>query len=176
MPRFNSGSDVPSPLKELREERNLTLERVERLTQLSKQYIIKAEQCVYTEPSQVLLDFYEVGVGEVEAAYYAYQRSTRIANYGRLIEPWAFNSGRQHPFTQWRMLSGQISASGICKYYCIHPAILHKFEKEIMSEVPEVILKALLESGYKPETLSKLEEGYKRFKQTLREGIEVVTE
>jgi DNA-binding XRE family transcriptional regulator len=169
---------TPNPLKQLRERLNLTLDQVAYRASISKQFIIKAEQAVYTDPSETLLAFYsaliDLDAVEVTQQYYRFQRETRKANYGRLIEPWTFKV-ENHPFISWRQLSGVSSAAGICKLYCVHPAVLNKFENRsyLLAGTPEQLVVALMESGYSPETLAALEEAYIRFK-ILRGNLEVV--
>lgn len=168
---------VKNPLREARERLNLTIDQVAFRASVSKQFIIKAEQAVYTDPSETLISYYsaliDLDVVEINSRYYTFQRETRKANYGRLIEPWKFLSAT-HPFISWRELSGVGSAAGICKLFCVHPAVLNKFEKRsfLLSGVPEQLTVALLESGYKPETLDALEKSYRDFK--LQRKIELL--
>lgn len=152
-----------SPLKRLREEAGFTLERVSRLTGLSKQFIINSEQAVYVDPPEQLLRFFEEDSLD---DYYDYQREVRLQNYGKLIEPWAFfvGSSKIHPFINWRECSGINSARSISKLFCVHPAVMHKFEHSLMESVPDQLISALLESGYDSRTLRELEESYKQFK------------
>lgn len=168
-----------SPLKSLREDCDLTLEKVAAKTGLSKQFIIKAEQAVYQEPPDSLLEFYVrltyVDTSEVRSAYYVFQRETRKFNYGRLIEPWNFVSS-EHPFRNWRVLSGMDSLSGLCRDFCVHPAVMSKFENQsyLLARIPEQLVAALLESGYRATTIAALEEAYSEFKERLRKGVTLV--
>jgi transcriptional regulator with XRE-family HTH domain len=172
-----------NPLKETRERLNLTIDQVAYRASLSKQFIIKAEQGVYSDPSETLMAYYgsltDLDVIVIQQQYYAFQRETRKANYGRLIEPWTFTltSENDHPFISWRELSGVGSAAGICKLFCVHPAVLNKFEKRsyLLAGCPEQLTAALLESGYKPETLDALESAYVQYK-ILNGRIEVVVD
>lgn len=171
---------VENPLKHLRHLRNLTIEQVAVRCHVSRQFVIRSEQAVYSDPPETLLTFFsselEINLDEVKRDYYAYQYSTRRINYGRLIEPWAFSTRRDaHPFISWRELSGISSSAGICKLYCVHPATINKFESRphLLSSVPEQLVTALLESGYSAETLDLLELAYVNFKINLRNGMEV---
>lgn len=173
-------TDLRNPLKELRGAAGLTMERVCRGTQVSKQYLIKQEQGCYNEPSEVLLDFYsgysELDVNEVKQRYYAFQRSVRKANYGRLIEPWKFIVD-YHPFINWYTLSGIPSASSVCRIFCLHPSVMHRFfnRSNLINEVPSQLTAALLESGYKPETLQALQDAFTDFKHRRSELFVVET-
>lgn len=172
MPRYNSG-DVPNPLKRLREESGMTLKRVSRGTGFSKQFIIKQEQGVYHEPSKTIVDFYDADYKEVCKDYREFQRACRKANYGRLIEPWHFNVNEgKNPWITWRELSGVGSEAAICKFFCLHPAIMFKFERGDMTTVPDLLIEALLESGYSHETLNKLGEAYEAWRKS--QTLEVV--
>lgn len=154
----------------------MTIDKVSSRTGLSKQYIIKAEQACYADPSDVLLRFYEVNLREVAKDYYAFQREIRLANYGKLIEPWHFmvNEVTDHPFINWRVCSGVGSRDAISRYFCVHPAILFKFEHGRITTVPEHLVQALLESGYDAVTLTKLEESYQEFLVKRRGELKVV--
>lgn len=172
-----------NPLKKIRTSLDLTIDQVAYRAGVSKQFIIKSEQAVYTEPSASLVAFYgelvDLDVVEIEQEYYLFQRETRRANYGRLIEPWAFTAALGevgHPFINWRMLSGVSSAAGLCKLFCVHPAVLNKFENRsyLIAGVPEGLVSALLEAGYSANTLDALEKAYRDFK--LNEPLEVISE
>lgn len=167
-----------SPLRRLREEASLTIDKVAHRTGLSKQYIIKAEQACYAEPSDALLRFYETNFKDVAKEYYTFQREVRKQNFGKLIEPWHFHLGEleDHPFINWRVCSGVGSRDAISRFYCVHPAIMYKFEMCKITTVPEHLVTALLESGYDAVTLTKLEEAYQAYLQQRREGISVVTD
>jgi transcriptional regulator with XRE-family HTH domain len=160
-----------SPLKDLRERSGLTLERVASQTGLSKQFIINSEQAVYVDPPELLLRFYEE---EELPEYYEFQRETRKFNYGRLIEPWTFWREDHHPFIHWRECSGINSARAICKIFCVHPAVMHKFEHATMETVPDQLIAALLESGYKNDTLNELAEAYRDYKLDRRKEVTYV--
>jgi transcriptional regulator with XRE-family HTH domain len=178
------GATHPSenPLKRLRHLCNLTLDQVAYQVGVSRQFIIRAEQGVYSAVPDSLLDFYggrlEVDALAVGAEYYQFQLLTRKANYGRLIEPWTFPDVLQHPFIHWRLMSGVTSSAGICKLFCVHPATINKFEKRsfLMNAIPDQLVGALLESGYHPETLDTLEQSYKRYKLEQRNRLEVTTD
>lgn len=166
MATFNSGSETPNPLKLFRERLGKTLEETAALAEVSKHFVIRSEQGVYTEPPETLVDFYKeyFDFDDIKADYYRYQRNTRIANYGKLLEPWNFNAPvGKHPFIHWRQLSGMHSQAGVCKYFCVHPAVVSKFEKGL-GNIPEQLLAALLESGYSVDTLNLLEKAYLAFK------------
>jgi len=172
-----------NPLKVLRKRAGRTIDQVAARAEVSRQFVIRSEQGVYSEPPASLLGFYssilDVSVAQVTNDYFNFQRATRQANYGRLIEPWAFTAVGavgEHPFTRWRLMSGISSAAGVCKLFCVHPASLNKFEKhpEQCAVVPDQLAKALLESGYKASTLADLESAYLEHKRKMRQLVEVV--
>ena len=162
-----------SPLKDLRERSGLTLERVAAQTGLSKQFIINSEQAVYVDPPEQLLRFYETDTLD---EYYEYQREVRKHNYFKLIEPWVFfeAEGLIHPFINWRECSGITSARAISTLFCVHPAVMHKFEHGNMESVPDQLTAALLESGYAPRTLNSLAEAYRNYKLDKRKEVTYV--
>lgn len=170
---------MKSPLKTLREECDLTIERVAARTDLSKQFIIKAEQAVYQELPERLVSFYagETSVNYVELAadYAEFQREVRLGNFGRLIEPWTFQFAT-HPFKHWREMSGVGSLSGLCRMFCVHPAVMSKFENQtyLLNAVPAQLVTALLESGYSEETLRALQLAYDGYRAMIREGVTLV--
>jgi transcriptional regulator with XRE-family HTH domain len=173
-------TQVENPLKHTRQLLNLTIDTVASRTQLSRQFIIRAEQGVYSDAPDSLISYYaalmDLDTIEIQQRYFNFQFATRKANYGRLIEPWAFPVGSGHPFINWREFSGVGSTAGICKLFCVHPATMNKFEHRphLLNSVPEQLTAALLESGYSAETLDLLEIAYSNYKIRLREVMEVI--
>lgn len=169
--------EAVSPLKDLRLRLHKTLDQVARQTEHSKQFIIRAEQGVFTDLPVGLISYYaeylDLEINEEREKYWKFQRETRIKNYGALIEPWEFQD-LWHPFINWRMASGIPSQAKVCTLFCVHPAVIYKLEKASMISLPDQLIGALMESGYSAETLENLRVAYAAFKDRQRQDLEVI--
>lgn len=169
--------EAVSPLKDLRLRLHKTLDQVATQTEHSKQFIIRAEQGVFTDLPVGLLSYYaeylDLDIEEERKRYYAFQRGVRKANYGALIEPWNFVD-LYHPFINWRMASGIPSQAKVCTLFCVHPAVIYKLEKASMISLPDQLIGALMESGYSAETLENLRIAYAAFKTRQAQDLEVI--
>jgi hypothetical protein len=133
---------------------------------------VRTEQGVYSSPSPRLLNCYlELGNFETEEEelvildeYREFQKLTREFYYGALKRNFDFSSTFPdgHPWVVWREFSGLDARIIPSKYYCVHPAILTRFETKpwLVSHVPEGLQMALMESGYDSELLARFRESY----------------
>lgn len=167
---------MENPLKRERLNAALTLAQLADRLDVSKQFIIRAEQGCYVAPPEILVGYFverrDVNAGELEQDYYKFQHYKRRESFGRLITTWTFPKTDKHPFTYWRECSGIKSEAGACVLFCLHPAVMFKYERGKMLSTPEQLTLALLESGYDPVLVDKLEESYLSFKTV--EKLEVV--
>jgi hypothetical protein len=199
-----------NPLKQMRLRLNWTLDHTADLLSSTRQFVIRAEQGVYADPPprllSLLLSYTEpelfiysgypatpinnpAAVGDVESEealvyhqYHVFQSLTRKRNYGRLLPVWRFDaiSAEHHPFLRWRLASGVDSRISISKFYCVHPALITKFENSphLVSHPPTDLISALTESGYDSELLDSLATAYDNYKAYLsdefkkQQGIE----
>lgn len=183
-----------NPMKALRERLGWTQEDVARFADCSKNLVIRMEQGCYPEPPPVLLNFFlhnprvrnaigQVDRLEVLAQYRQFQKETRIEHYGRLDPNYSFllefdleTDTPKHPFIAWRALTG-LNPTQIAKYYCLHQALIYKFEKQhyLLNSLPQPLVDALIESGYGPVIISRLEDAFFKFKaaNSERVGVEV---
>lgn len=170
-----------NPLKDLRQECNFTLEEVADRASVSKLFLIRAEQGCFSSCPERLVEFYgryvDLDYLETASKYLEFQSVTRVGNYGRLIEPWEFPKEiPDHPFIHWRQCSGLKAQISISKLFCIHPAVVFKFENKprTINSVPQQLQDALLESGYERVTINLLSTAYAEFKDRLINSLEVV--
>lgn len=171
-----------NPLRQARLEARLSLDQLARKANVSRQLIIRAEQGVYADPPprllDVIMDLAAVEVlfgGDREVVYHVYhafQTATRKANFDRLSKTFDFRSVPVgvHPFVDWRLRSGIRARIGPAKYYCVHPALLHKYEVQphLVQSTPGDLQRALRESGYSSELLDALEDAYYTYKVSRR--------
>lgn len=121
--------------------------------------------------------------GVVYHRYAQFQTYTRKHNFGKLMPKFNFapvSEGGlvpegEHPFTSWRMQSGLKARIGTAKYFCVHPALLHKFEvtPNLCRTVPGELITALGQAGYSSETLAGLENAYYSYKKYLSRQFEL---
>jgi transcriptional regulator with XRE-family HTH domain len=176
-----------NPLKTLRNYRNLTQEGLANLSQVSAQFVLKNEQGFYKYPSDAIInalladidydfeDSYQRSLGDYDSIlvhYFSWQNSQRKANYG-LLDPnflnplESYNQCRHlHPFEEWRLHSEVPSRISISKAFCVHPAIITKFENQphLTATVPNDLIDALQISGYSKDTLNTLQKWFKNHK------------
>lgn len=184
-------STVPrNPLKEIRLANNLTLDSVAFDLRTTRQYLIRVEQGVYAAPPErytnYLLDLSvpesitdrAVGLGMTDELvvyhlYREFQRATRKKNFGKLLTDYDFGykvgALHEHPFTSWRWASGIRARIGVSKMFCVHPALISKFESSpnLCASPPGDLLLALSESGYSKELIDSFVKAYDTYKDDL---------
>jgi transcriptional regulator with XRE-family HTH domain len=182
--RYPLRSVTPSnPLRYLRKRLGFTQEGLADAADVSRIFVVRAEQGVYEEPSATLIDAMRFHHKKYQPAfdwefstdvaitrqYEQFQLHTRRKHYGQLLANFDFLafSPSLHPFLIWREASEVNAAISISKYYCVHPAIIHKFEKQthLMHSVPEVLRRALLDAGYTESFLDELEWAYTKHRR-----------
>lgn len=183
-----------NPLRFLRLRLRLSQEQLAHHARVSRQLVIRAEQAVYASPPPVLVDTLleladskldegprsELNPGAVgfafdkETVYHLYkgfQTYVRKAHYGRLSPSFDFANvpSSVHPFVDWRLCSGVKARIGTAKYFCVHPALLHKYEVQphLVQSTPGDLVRALRESGYRRELLDSLSTAYDNYKEHL---------
>lgn len=174
-------TDTRNPLRLLREAAGETVSSMAELAGVTTQLVIWNEQGVYASPSprylQQLLEYspagdYHTSPDALTRDYYAFQKLTRESNYGKLLEPhdWSDYPWRHHPFVAWRKASGLDSRVAISKLYCVAPSLIFKFEKqpERCKTPPGELRQALLDSGYRADTLDALAIAYEEHRKYLR--------
>lgn len=174
-----------NPLKLLREASGLSMDALAERAGCSRSFIVRAEQGCYTEPPVVLVDEllaltpvgFEGPNGEplgdylyIFRAYTKWQTERRSISYGRLLTSFDFESlsTLTHPFVGWRLESGIEARIEVSKLYCVHPAIIFKYEAGNILATPGDLRAALLESGYSSELLDSLDRSYYAYKDRLR--------
>lgn len=176
-----------NPLREMRLQQGFTLDRLAYLLGTTRQFIIRAEQAVYADPPprllRLLIDYTDTqsltGANLIPAPvgtltdeqvvyhlYHKYQSFVRTRNYGALLTEWGFWIGDKHPFVQWRKWSGIQSRIGVSKLFCVHPALISKFENQphLVQTPPGELMAALEESGYSKELLDSFAKAYDNYK------------
>lgn len=155
-----------NPVKNARRFLGLTQVELANECGVSRQTVLRTEQGVYTSLPPSLGEWLTRDVPGIYNAYHAWQRAKRKHSYGKLIEPYSFDSISDNPFHRWRVDSGLNSRMGVCKDFCLHPAVVTKFENTVEhSLVPDIILDALRDSGYAESTLTALQRAYIEHRQ-----------
>ena len=168
-----------NPLKTLRDSAGLSVAELADAAGVSSQAVIRAEQGVYASPPPNVLDalwryapeddLHDYGI--LLADYHNFQRLTRQNHYGLesggLDESYVFKPNKDHPFVAWRLDSGIEARIQISKKYCVHPALVFKFEAQpyLCSTPPKELIRALLESGYSAKKLAEFEEAFAAFRK-----------
>lgn len=172
-------SDVKNPLVELREAAKLTVTELATEAGVSVSAVIRAEQAVYKTPVPKILDtLWEVApegdlhdYGVLMADYHAYQKDVRQDNYGLLDAGYQFPVGSlhpKHPFLLWRLDSDVSARIQISKAFCVHPALIFKFEVQpwLCAKPPGELIYALTESGYTNGILEKFGTAYVSYRKS----------
>lgn len=183
-----------NPLRQMRLDLGWTLDHTADQLDTTRQFVIRAEQGVYANPpprlTQLLLGYGDVplstaavGVGSDEDVvyhlYHEFQVLTRKRNYGALRPDYDFKSGflasssihplNHHPLLRWRWWSNITGRIGVSKLFCVHPALITKFERtpHLCVEPPGDLMNALRQSGYAPEILDSFVSAYHTYKEHL---------
>lgn len=154
-----------NPVKNARRFLGLTQLELANECGVSRQTVLRTEQGVYTSLPPSLGDWLTRDVPGIYSAYTSWQTAKRKHSYGRLIEPYSFDTANDNPFHRWRLDSGLTSRMGVCKDFCLHPAVVTKFENTLEHiSVPDIILDALRDSGYAESTLTALQRAYSEYR------------
>jgi hypothetical protein len=129
-------------LVSLRSELGLSQASVARMVGISPAAVMRNEQAIYSKPSDRLVEFYALSGlldrDTIYAAYDNYQEWRRHLSISEIGRPPLDPGG----LFNWRFIR-KISQIEFCKLYCVHPAVLAKFEKGEMSSVPEQLKEAI---------------------------------
>lgn len=170
-------SEIKNPLREIRLSVGLTLDQLAYRAEVSRLLIIRNEQAVYADPSPRLLDaLMEFEIEDlddeqvVRSLYHSFQIETRRANFGKLRVVQSFQTIQGHPFVSWRLASGVRARIAVSKFFCVHPALIHKFETtpHLCVSPPGELMIALEQSGYSKELLDSFDKAYDTYKQSTR--------
>lgn len=151
----------------------------------SRQFIVRAEQGVYVDAPlqllEVLSDFVDTGVDyDVfnEQKYRPWQGYRRQESFGSLSTSHNFHVHdvdlkadpkllTAHPFVHWRLHSGMQARIEVSKLFCVHPALIFKFEVTPWRcvTIPSELLAALSDSGYNADLLMDFVDAYKAYRE-----------
>lgn len=183
VPYVTRSGRIENPLVTLRNDARLTVDGIARRAGVGRQVVMRTEQGVFTDPPDSILDTLlalspDTDKAGVLAAYYAYQRDVRRYNFGRLdtdvdFNIWAHTEVSDHPFVWWRCNSGIVARIQVSKLYCVHPAVMFKFEMQpwLMKSLPQQLEDALLESGYSEAVLTNLASAYRIYRGYLSSKV-----
>lgn len=169
-----------NPFLLVREELGMSITQIAQAVRMNRNTIIRTEQGQYDIPSQDLLDFYWVPSSQASVLtdYETWRQLMRRANYGLLevmFNPWGSSPKDVHPLKRWREISGITALNTLAKAYCLHQAVLFRYETQPnrCNATPPPILAALRDSGYTEAILTKLETAYQEYKLAVREAIKI---
>lgn len=141
--------DIANPIIQARTEMSMSANALAKRLGLSRQYISKAEQGIYTNLNPALIKWIGNALswskGSVERRYIDYQRATREMTV-ETFEPHLLKPNGNEPsgvtFERWR--SGYwTSPMQFAIAFCVHPDNVGKYEDGIYKKMPETIRKAL---------------------------------
>lgn len=148
-------------------------------------YIVRTEQGVYADPPLNVLEelhtllwetdsdkLHDIDLQTLSDAYTAWQWNRRLRSKGELIVGFDFHTHDtlEHPFTHWRMHSGLTAQIAVSKLFCVHPALMHRFETKpwLCSTPPTELVEGLLGAGYLTEA-ADLGVAYEEYRKGRRE-------
>ncbi len=152
------------PWARYRHSVGLTQEEVANKLYVTRHYVIRLEQSLYSDPDRLLVlklaEMYGVEVGIFQEAYYQYVRDTReefakthesFETYFRYGNPFP----KLHPLISYRR-SYDLSRMGFCKGLCLHYNPMSNWEVNDQRHIPEQLIAACKEINWKTEPLDEM--------------------
>lgn len=142
-----------NPLKQLRLSKSWSLDQVSESSGLSRQLIIRAEQGCYNDIPPAYLnwitDYFDVEENLLDIEYQAFRVRTRQSNAGLLSVALFRIKPEVNPLTYYRERYG-LSMAAVYKGFCLHPATIHKLEKQthLVKNLPPDFCRAVSDAGY----------------------------
>lgn len=171
-----------NPLKVLRTSARLTMVDVANQAEVSRQYVIRAEQGVFASCPAILVEvlanhLHELDYVTIAAQYENWQMLRRKESYGSLSPNFdfhlhiGFDNLNPHPLTHWREHSGITARIQISKLFCVHPALIFKFEEQpwLVTNPPGELMTGLRQAGYTEDMLNHFSEAYALFRKVRRD-------
>jgi DNA-binding XRE family transcriptional regulator len=170
--------DAENPFVALRHELGQTQETTARLAGVSRNFVIRCEQGIYTNPvnklSKFLLSKTDPQTDLAFAnSYYRYQTEVREDSYEAAVLPHQYpfsdyraslmSPGWEHPLAFW--IRGSLtrpSLTAVCLAFCVPQSVMWKWTKtpHLVNSVPSQFLLALEEAGYSLTSRDNLEQAY----------------
>jgi transcriptional regulator with XRE-family HTH domain len=150
------------PWAKYRRAAGFTQDSVADVLSVSRHYVIRLEQSLFTSPpksiSIKLSELYGIELGIFEASYYAFVRFKREEFAGKhgsfekfFTDPYIF---KKHPLEFYRD-AYSLSRMGLCKGLCLHYDPISEYEKNKQREVPDQLKEACEEIGWDVKPLRR---------------------
>lgn len=165
-----------NPMKDARLALGLTQAQLADRAGITRLAVIRAEQGVFTRLPQSIIHILADFDNEISINYREFQRQHREFSYGRLSPTFDFQtldySSSQvelspvgNPLAKWAETSNFSSRMSLCIAFCLHPAVVTKFENTIdYQNIPELITDAFLESGYSIDMMAEFQRSYRLYR------------
>lgn len=184
---------IQNPLLQARLELKYTQFDVADEVGVTRNFIVRVESGEYPHAPQNVVQYYAGGdkqkAIELTEGYAAFQSLQRKHSYGLLYTD--FQSPEEylvpglptqmHPLLYWAKRTAELtpyqvptypiptSLYGICRAFCVHHAVMHRWVKGESPNVPKIFLEALFESGYDEGVLIDLEGAYRMYLEGRKE-------
>jgi DNA-binding transcriptional regulator YiaG len=145
---------MTNPLKELRLERGWTQEDLAGFAGVTRHAVLRTEQGVYALPPPAILSVFqqrtELSMLTMERQYVDWVKWTRRHTGLKLSskaskQAVSVMSGPE--FLTWRYGLGITRRMEFCRLFCVHPAVVEKYEKGQQHKMPDQLREALFDAG-----------------------------
>ena len=168
-----------SPFKEMRQDKHpgTTITELSRIIGISKQALIRNEQCTYTEPLPVALIYWAAQgydkwwIREEYTEFQAAMRKENIRMFGDLLPLLPYYSKTltevpAHPFSN---ILGDGSTTSLSKTLCLPQATLDYFLRNpiVQKSIPKCLIDVLQEIGYTNKELEVFNTRYDQYREYL---------
>lgn len=121
---------------------------------VTRHAVLRTEQGVYSLPPPAILSVFSQRLPGTSIPYLEeeYRRWQSIARRRAGIQypdvPLVFRDSTGQQFLNWRLFSlGMTSRMEFCRVFCVHPAVVEKYEKGQQHQMPDQLEQALREAG-----------------------------
>lgn len=143
-----------NPLKALRLSAGWTQQELADFGGITRHAVLRTEQGVYALPPPAILSVFSQrlpgsSIPYLETEYKAWQRRMRQAT-SRLMPdaPGISGAATSSQFRDWRIFTlGISSRMEFCRLFCVHPAVVEKYEKGQQARMPDQLQEALTDAG-----------------------------
>lgn len=143
-----------NPLRALRLAQGWSQAELAEFAGITRHAVLRTEQGVYSLPPPAILSVFSQripgsSIPYLEKAYTEWQtKKRRCAGILFPDAPLVALSATSSEFLNWRTFSlGMTSRMEFCRVFCVHPAVVEKYEKRKQFHMPDQLATALKEAG-----------------------------
>lgn len=146
---------MENPLRSLRRRQGWTQRELAEFSGVTRHAVLRTEQGVYALPPPAILSAIsqrlpDSSVPYLEEAYRRWQTQQRILVRAHLFSdaPGIPREATSSEFLNYRIFTlGLTSRMEFCRLFCVHPAVVEKYEKRQQLSMPDQLQQALSEAG-----------------------------